>query len=137
MTTLSPETMTAAEAAALMVQLRKVVKDAREQENARYSELAREMIETVLSEHPVEASEYSERVGHSTQNLTIEVEGRTYTFYVSIKDVQASEERKAAIEAGTVTLKKRKPKKAKSEDASEETPEGDTDTDTEADTEEA
>lgn len=133
MTTLSPETMTAAEASALMAQLRKVVKDAREQENARYSELARDLIETVLSEHPVEASEYSERVGHSTQNLTIEVEGRTYTFYVAIKDVQASEERKQAIEDGTVTLKKRKPKK--SEGKSEEKPEGDTEADTEGGTE--
>lgn len=115
MTTLNPETMTTAEISALMAQLRAVQKDARDAENARYSELARPLIETVLSEHTVEASEFSERVGHSTQNLTIEVEGRTYTFYVAIKDVAATAARKEDVEAGRVTLKKREPKKAKPE----------------------
>ena len=111
MTTLSPENMTAAEITALMKQLRDVQKVAREAESARYSELAREFLETVLAEHGVEPSDYSERVGHSTQNLSIEVDGRAYTFYVAIKDVKASEERKAAIDTGAVTLKKREPKK--------------------------
>lgn len=107
MTTLNPEAMTAAEIDAMLATLRKAKKDAREAENARYAELARELVETLLLEHDVEPSEYSDRVGYSTQNLSIEIEGRTYTFYVALKDVKASEERKAAIDAGTVTLKKR------------------------------
>lgn len=107
MTALNFEAMTVNEIEQALAALRKIKKDTKDATNARYAELARDLVETVLVENTVTASESSNRVGVSTQNLTIEVDGRTYTFYVSLKDVKASEERADAIKNGTVVLKKK------------------------------
>lgn len=116
MTALNFEAMTTAEIEQALAALRKIKKDTKDATNARYAELARDLVETVLVENGVTASESSNRVGVSTQNLTIEVDGRTYTFYVSLKDVKASEERAEAIKNGTVVLKKKSTDEKKSED---------------------
>lgn len=107
MTAVNFEAMTGAEIDAALAALRKIKKDVKDAANARYAELSRELVETLLTEHDLTPSEYSARVGLSTPNLTLDIEGRTYTFYVSIKDVKASEERALAVKNGTVVLKKK------------------------------
>ena len=112
MTTMNFEAMTDAEVSAALAALRTIKKNNTEVKKNRWSELGRELVETVVTESGTTASEYSERVGVSTPTLMVEIEGREYTYYVSIKDVKASEDRADAIERGEVTLKKKKSKKS-------------------------
>lgn len=114
-TALDFETMPIADLDAALALIRDAKKKAQDAENAKYAELGRELVETIISEQGVEASEYSERVGVSSSSLPVVIDGRKYTFYVSIKDVTATEERAQAVKDGTVTLKKRAPKKGSTE----------------------
>lgn len=114
MTVLEFEGKSAADLNAIMAAVRDAKKKAQDAENARYAEFGRELVEAMLTEQGVEASEYSERVGVSSSSLPITIDGKPYTFYVSIKDVKASEKRAAEVKSGKVTLKKRAPKKGDS-----------------------
>lgn len=105
--------MTAAEREALLAQLRDIKKQARDAEAERYSEMLRDFVETILLEQEMLPSDYSSRVGYSTPSLSLEIDGRQYTFYVSLKDVEASKDREEQIALGNVVLKKKEaPKKA-------------------------
>lgn len=111
-------------------------KRAQEAERARYAELGRDLVETVLTEQPCEPSPTSARVGRSTSSLPIEFNGRKFTYYISIKDVEASEQREKDVEAGLIVLEKPKRGKNATQDApaeeapAEDAPEDSTDTDT-------
>lgn len=115
MTVLNFEDMSTAELDAALALVRDAKKKAQNAENARYAEKGRDLVETILSEQGVEASEYSERVGVSSSSLPITIDGKDYTFYVSIKDVTATEKRAKAVKDGKVTLKKRATKKDSTE----------------------
>jgi hypothetical protein len=132
MSMLTFEGKSTAELDALMAQMKAAKAKAKSAESARYAEKARDLIETIISELGVAESPTSPRVGRSTSNLEIEVDGKKYTFYVSVKDVAATEAREKAVEAGTLVLEKPKRGKKATEDAPEDAPE---DTEAEADTE--
>ena len=101
------EGMSVVEMDAILKALRETKKNVQGAENARYAELGRPLVETLITEHGVEASEYSSRVGVSSSSLPITIDGKEYTYYVSIKDVKASEKREKDVESGKVVLKKR------------------------------
>lgn len=105
-------TMTPAELADLAAQVTKAKKTAQDAAKARYAEMGRELVEAVLAEQPCQESATSTRVGSSTTSLPIEIDGVKYTFYVSIKDVAATEARDEAVKAGTLVLEKPKRKQA-------------------------
>lgn len=127
---LALEGMSLAEINDVMKALSAAKKTAQDAEKARYAELGRELVETVLTEQPCEPSPTSTRVGRSTSSLPIEVDGRTYTFYISIKDVAASEQREKDVESGAVVLEKPKRGKKATEDSPTDEPEASADEDT-------
>jgi hypothetical protein len=122
--------MGAADLAASQANISAQKKRAQEAEKARYAEPGRELVETVLAEQPCEPSPTSTRVGRSTSSLPIEIDGKQYTYYVSIKDVAASEQREKDVEAGRVVLEKPKRGRKATQDEPTDEPEASTDDDT-------